>query len=274
MPQYGLSNAGSAWPSQPQQGFPSGQSPYGTLAPHPQLQTGPNPSYQQYVQQDTYSADPMRSNGGFYLNSSRSYPSLTRYQPTPAYTQQPNHSYESRTSRDVYQSLPTMQATASIPDSAIVVNQSHDHPASTLQTAGTAMGMTGGLLPHQQPQHDRNVERSSGHYGIHTLPIHSANHSYQTHGPTETMYAQNAQQEMKYGENNYQPPHNMYSGGPAAGALSDTSLPLDSGMLNRSFAPSQSSIHSGYEDTNGQGIDSFKQEPAPYPTPNQTSPMV
>jgi hypothetical protein len=226
------------------------------------------------VQQDAYPADPMRSNGGFYLNSSRSYPSLTRYHSTPTYTQQPNQSYKSRTSRDAYQSLPTMQATTSIPDSGLIANHSHDDPTSTLQTAGPAMAITASLLSNQQGQHDRTVERHVGHYGIHTLPIHSANQSYQTHGPTDSMYAQNAQQEMKYGENSYQPTHNMYSGGPAAGALSDTALPLDSGMLNRSFAPAQSSLQqTGYEDTNGQGIDGFKQEPAPYPTPNQTSPM-
>jgi hypothetical protein len=137
------------------------------------------------------------------------------------------------------------------------------------------MGMTAGVLPNQQTHHDRSVDRNAEQYGLHTLPIHSANQSYQTHGPTDTMYAQNAQQEMKYGENNYQPTHNnMYSGGPASGTLSDTALPLDSGMLNRSFAPAQSSLqHPVYEDANGQGIDSFKQEPAPYPTPNQTSPM-
>ena len=285
MPQYSLSNAGSAWSSQPQQVFQPSQSPYGTLAPHPQLQAGPNAGYHPYMQQDAYSAEPLRSNGNFYLNHSRSHPSLTRYQTMPTYTQQPNQSYESRTSRDVYQSLPAPQTTTSIQDPSIVPNQSHDDPGSTLQTAGPAMGMTSGLLPIQQPQHDRHVERSAGQYGLHTLPIHPANHSYQTHGPTDTMYAENTQQEMKYREtnyrentyreNNYQPTHNnMYSGGPVAGALSETALSLDSSMLNRSFTSTQSSLQpSVYEDVNGHGIDSFKQEPAPYPTPNQTSPM-
>lgn len=267
MPQYGVSNAGAAWASQPQQIMQTSQSPYGTFTSNAQLQTGHNPVYSQYVQQDAYSAEPLRSNGSLSLHHSRSYPSISRYQQIPAYTQQPNQSYDTRTSRDAYQSLRAPPAAASIADSGIVANQSHDDPASTLQTASSTLGMTGGLLPTQQVHHDRNVERTAAHYSLHAIPMHSTNHSYQTHGPTDAMYAPNTQQELKYSENNYHHTHSgMYSDGPAPGAVSDTSLPLDSGMLNRSFAPA-------YEDTNGHGMDNYKQEPAPYPTPNQTSPM-
>lgn len=269
--QYNISNTGQAWSSHPPLSYPPDQSGYGTLA---------HPSYQRYIQQDPYPTDAGSSNGNMYYSNTRPHLSASRVQTLSSYPQQSTPSYESRTSRDAYQSLPTLQATAPMPESGLVQNQHQDYQASTPHTSGQAQNTNAGLLPNHQIQHEQEMQRTVGQYGLQSLPIHPSNSGYSTHPPltlSETqsaVYGQNSQHDMKYGQNSYHSSHNMYSADTPNGVLSESTLPLDTGMLTRSFAPTPSSLQqSGYDSANGQGIDGFKQEPAPYPTPNQTSPM-
>ena len=271
--QYSLSNTGPSWPSLPPQSFQSEQSSYGSLAPHLQPQTGPNPNHQRYIQQDPYPADPVSSNGSMYYSNTRPYLSMSRYQ--PSYPQQPSQSYDSRTSRDAFQAVPALQATAPMPESGLVQNQNQDFQSSTPHTSVQASSTSARMLPNHQMQQEQDMQRTVGHYGLQSLSVYPSNSAYQTHPSSNTqgaVYGQTTQQNMKYGQNNYQSAHNIYSADPPTGALSESAL--DSGMLNRSFAPAPSSLQQPvYNITNGQGMDGFKQEAPPYPTPNQVSPM-
>lgn len=170
--------------------------------------------------------------------------------------------------------MPALQATASLPNSTLASHQSNDYQGHITQTGGQVANLNAGMFPDQQVQQDQAVQRHPAHYGVQTLPIHSSNQTYQTNAPSDSVYGQPVQPDVKYNHGNYQTSNNaMYTDSPPTGGLSDTSLPLDNGMLTRSFAPSQTSLHqSDYDGANGQAIDGFKQEPPPYPTPNQTSP--
>jgi hypothetical protein len=268
MSHYGFPNTGSAWASQSQHALQATQPSYGSLAPHLQPQMGPNPSYQRYIQPEAYSTDSGAAGSNLHYNGSRSYGPTPRYQQNPYQMQQTSHSYDSRTSRDAFQPQPAMKATASLQETAVLLNQSQNQHGSMSQAGGHSASLGSALLGTPHTQHD------SHQYGVHALPIHSPNPSYPADEHLESLFAQSTQPEMKYASSDHQTADHMYSNGAATGGLSDTSLPLGNGMLNRSFAPSQSALQQTvYHDGNASGIDGFKHEPAPYPTPNQTSPM-
>ena len=95
------------------------------------------------------------------------------------------------------------------------------------------------------------------------------------------MYDHNGQSHIsKYETGHYQGGRNVYSDPPrdpyavTTSALSDVTLSLDAGMLNRGFIPPQTAQpQSGYDTGQEQDLGGFKQQADPYPTPNQTSPM-
>ena len=271
MSHYGFPNTAPAWPSQPQNPLQADQPSYGSLAPHLQPQMGPNSSYQRYIQPVAHSSDSGAASSSFNYNSSRSYgPTPARYQlpQDPYQVQQTRPSYDSGTARDAFQSLPTLKTTAPLQNSGLIVNQGQNQRGSMLQTGGQSTSMGSGPLSTPHTQHDPEQ------YGTQTLPINSSNPSYHAEDHLESLFGQSTQPEMKYGANNYQTSDNMYSNGSATGGLSDTSLPLGNGMLNRSFAPSQSALQQPvYHDNDASGMGGFKQEPPPYPTPTQTSPI-
>lgn len=260
MSQYPFPNSGSSWPSQSQQPFQADQSPYG-VAPHLQPQTGPNPNYQRYAQPDAYSTD----SGNF-----RTYGTMTTYQQNQVYGQ-PSQAYQPRASRDALQSMSALPSATTMTSSGLNAIHSQNYHGPMSQTAGSGSYLGSGTLQSQHSHHDQESQHASGQYGAQSLPIRSSNQSYDAY--SDSIHGQSAQPELKYAQNSYQAPSNMYSNGRTAAALSDTALPLGNAMLISSFAPSRTGLQQCvYDDSNGQGIDGFKQELSSYPTPNQTSP--
>ena len=265
-----LQSSGSVWSAHPQSSFQHEQSPsWSGIAIHNHVQSGTVPGFQRAIQEGPFSAPAIGAGGYQYFGNTNITASIPRNQPVGNYSQQAHSPYDSRTSRDAYQSIPSVQAGASA-DTGLASLQHQAFLSSAPELSGHISETSHAQsMPQQQ-----EMQSSATQFG---MPVHSAARYQTTAHPDSSSapYDQATQADAgKYTQSPFDgvqnlyrdPPREAYSTIPST--LSDPNLSLSAGMLNRSFIPPQTASQYDYLPEQD-----FKEHPDSYPTPNQTSPL-
>ena len=279
-----MQSTGSPWSAHPQQNFQTDQPPaFGGLAPQYYPPPGSFSGYQRHFQQGPYSARTTAS-GNLYFGNANAAAHVPRNQPNTTYAQQFGQQFDSRSNRDAYQAPPGLQIPIPTSSTTIASIQPQSFLSSSTEVSGDA-GDVGSETsqPHRAPQ-GQQIQSSAGQYGFHPISMHSSGQPYQPSphpGTQSVVYDQTGQSHVvKFEEGHFHSAQSLYSDHPrepfpaTTSTLAEASLSLDAGMLNRSYAPPQAAPPQAvYDAVAEQDLGGFKQQPDPYPTPNQTSPM-
>ena len=193
------------------------------------------PIWQGRAQRGPLSAPAGGTGGMSYFSGVGRDSSASRSYFNSKYAQQQNQQHPLRSSDDTYPNLAGIQTTTSIPDSALSSHAQPNYPSH--------IGQQSQFHP---TQHHQDAPNSAVQHDPRSVAIDTTGHPYHTSGHTTTnvgAYDHHPQSNTgQYGQGSYVPSQNLYpdpgrdSYPSNTGSLSNATLPLDSGVLNRDFS--------------------------------------